>query len=380
MRVTEPQPAAPEPKRRGLQYSLTTLLLLFAVLGSSLAVFGVWGIVVVTLVVGLAVYVYQVRSWRTLTYLGLGVLCLVCLIGLLLVPAVHSGREAACRLRCSNNLKEIALGVLNYEAAHHCFPPTYIADKNGKPMHSWRVLILPYPGCGSLHDYYQAYDFADPWDGAKNKKLLAERPTEYCAEAREYYACPGNRTATAPSATQTSYVAVVGPNTGWARARSKKLGDADWTGWARKTVMLVEVANSGIQWTEPRDLSLDDLGAGGTRSPLLAVSSNHHHGDDFFFAYNRCGAHVAMVDGSVHYLPPRCLSAERLRKMLQVGGYNEDEVGSDDALYDDGRRLNWPNIAALAVWVLSVGALLFRAVRSRKTRQGLPLAATSNMP
>ncbi len=53
MSATEPQPAAPEPERPGLQYSLTTLLLLFVVLGSSLAVFGVGGIVVFALTVGL---------------------------------------------------------------------------------------------------------------------------------------------------------------------------------------------------------------------------------------------------------------------------------------------------------------------------------------
>jgi hypothetical protein len=36
------------------------------------------------------------------------------------------------------------LAVLTYEAQYHCFPPAYIPDKDGKPMHSWRVLMLPY--------------------------------------------------------------------------------------------------------------------------------------------------------------------------------------------------------------------------------------------
>ena len=51
--MTEPQPAPPPP-RPPFQFSLRTLLLLFVVLGSSLAVFGAWGIVVFGLVVGLA--------------------------------------------------------------------------------------------------------------------------------------------------------------------------------------------------------------------------------------------------------------------------------------------------------------------------------------
>ena len=45
----------------------------------------------------------------------------------------------------SNNLKQIALALLSYEAAHRTFPPAYIADKaTGKPLLSSRVAILPY--------------------------------------------------------------------------------------------------------------------------------------------------------------------------------------------------------------------------------------------
>ena len=107
------------------------------------------------------------------------------------------------------------------------------------------------------------------------------------------------------------------------------------------------------------------------------MSSNHGHSEDFFFTYDRCcGANVAMADGSVHYLPPGSLSTENLRKILQVGGYRGEENGSGDVAYDAGRRLNWPNIAALAVWLLSVGTLLYRAVRSRKAK--LPPAAAGN--
>ena len=43
-----------------------------------------------------------------------------------------------------NNLRKSRLALHNYHQANGCFPPAYIADKNGKPMHSWRVLILPY--------------------------------------------------------------------------------------------------------------------------------------------------------------------------------------------------------------------------------------------
>ena len=361
MSQTEPQPAPPEPERSGFQFSLQTLLLLFVVLGSSLAVFGAWGIVVFALMVGLALCLHH--RWP-LAYLALVVLCLMCLLCLL--PAVQSAREPALRAQCAANLKQIALELLNYEAANGCFPPAYIRDKDGRPMHSWRVLILQYMLQPTL---YKAYDFAEPWDGARNKELLA-----YCPVG---YQCPADPNFAAPAVTQTSFVAVVGRNAAWPGTKARKLGPTDFPGGASHTIMLVEVANSGISWMEPRDLSLDVIGASGATLPTWAVSSNHHLSDEFFFSYDRCGAHVATADGNVHYLPPGSLSSKHLRKILQVGGFSEEEMRSGDSPYAAGRRLNWPNIAALAVWLLSVGMLLARAVRSRKVRSSSAAANSS---
>ena len=61
MNVPEPQPSTPSPTPP-FQFRLRTLLLLCVVLGSSLAVFGGWGIVVFGLVAGLAIYIRYVGS------------------------------------------------------------------------------------------------------------------------------------------------------------------------------------------------------------------------------------------------------------------------------------------------------------------------------
>jgi hypothetical protein len=66
--------------RPPFQFRLRTLLLLFVVLGSSLAVFGGWGIVVSAFAVGVAIYVRQVRSLRLLKHYLLGLFCLTCLV------------------------------------------------------------------------------------------------------------------------------------------------------------------------------------------------------------------------------------------------------------------------------------------------------------
>src|SRR5688572_33251458 len=51
------------------------------------------------------------------------------------------------------------------------FPPAYVADSNGTPMHSWRVLILPYIEANHIYD---RYDQTQPWDSATNRQLRSE--------------------------------------------------------------------------------------------------------------------------------------------------------------------------------------------------------------
>lgn len=90
------------------------------------------------------------------------------LVGLLL-PAVQAAREAARRMQCSNNLKQIALACHNYESAFNKFPPSAILDlsltstaNNG----SWGVhgRVLPQLEQSSL---YEGVDLSLAWDGQR---------------------------------------------------------------------------------------------------------------------------------------------------------------------------------------------------------------------
>jgi prepilin-type N-terminal cleavage/methylation domain-containing protein len=87
------------------------------------------------------------------------------LVGLLL-PAVQAAREAARRMQCSNNLKQIGLSLHNYESTHRRFPPSATVDwsvsatgNNG----SWGVhgRLLPYLEQGNLYDLV---DLTSAWD------------------------------------------------------------------------------------------------------------------------------------------------------------------------------------------------------------------------
>ncbi len=172
-----------------------------------------------------------------IVFCGAGVLVGVCILPALLLPAVQQAREAARRTQCRNNLKQIGLALHNYHDVYGSFPPAYIADENGKPMHSWRVLILPYLDAGHI---YAQYNFDEPWDGPNNRRLLHDRPP--------VFACPSSP----EGDTTTAYAAIVGEPCAFPGAESTAIGDfADGTS---NTVLVGEASQLAIPWMEPRDV------------------------------------------------------------------------------------------------------------------------------
>ncbi|MDR1289837.1 MAG: DUF1559 domain-containing protein [Planctomycetaceae bacterium] len=84
----------------------------------------------------------------------------------LLLPAVQSAREAASQMQDLNKIKMIILAFHNYYDANNKLPPLYTVDKNGKPLHSWRVLLLPFIEQTAL---YNSIKLDEPWDSEHNK-------------------------------------------------------------------------------------------------------------------------------------------------------------------------------------------------------------------
>ena len=108
---------------------------------------------------------------------------LIFAFGLIFVQAVvyhvgYAGKEASV---CSNNLRRIALGILQYERRYGCLPPAYIADASGKRYQSWRTLILPFVEDDTLH---KSYSYADSWDSPINSKIRdTVHPLYTCPES-----------------------------------------------------------------------------------------------------------------------------------------------------------------------------------------------------
>src|SRR5438270_7091043 len=83
------------------------------------------------------------------------------------------------QLRASaGNLKNLALAMHNYIGEYGHFPPAAAYSKDGRPLLSWRVLLLPYLDEDKL---FREFKLDQPWDSAHNKKLLARMPEVYAA-------------------------------------------------------------------------------------------------------------------------------------------------------------------------------------------------------
>jgi prepilin-type N-terminal cleavage/methylation domain-containing protein/prepilin-type processing-associated H-X9-DG protein len=124
------------------------------------------------------------------------------LVGLLL-PAVQAAREAARRMQCANNEKQIGLAILNYEAAYKRLPTTYTGSgtastPRGSGFYSWLAMILPHMEQNPL---YQSIDFNVPMNDAFQGALpdytqvlisSANRNTRAAATIVPTYLCPSD--------------------------------------------------------------------------------------------------------------------------------------------------------------------------------------------
>ncbi|HEY2839575.1 MAG TPA: DUF1559 domain-containing protein [Pirellulales bacterium] len=227
-------------------------------------------------------------SRATLAFVGL---IFAAFIASAIVKGIGSAREAARTASCSCHLKQLGLALHTYHEDYGCFPPAYIVDSQGRKMHSWRALLLPYVGGDHLK-----YDMNEPWDGPNNRKLWDQMPSTY--------RCPSDDTS--PPNT-TSYVAVVGPNTMWPGAKSvsfKHFRDS-----SSNTIAVVEGKNLAVPWLEPRDLEEESLSLKiNDSSTNTSLSSAHSE-----------GVMVLLADGSAKFLRSTT-DPQLLKALLTIAG------------------------------------------------------------
>src|SRR5262245_19749930 len=89
-------------------------------------------------------------------------------------PGDEAAKKEELRRQSANNLKQLVLAVHNFSDTYNRLPPAAVCDKKtGKPLLSWRVILLPFVEQGPL---YKEFKLDEPWDGPNNKKLLEKMP------------------------------------------------------------------------------------------------------------------------------------------------------------------------------------------------------------
>lgn len=201
-------------------------------------------------------------------------LALVALVGFIVASLVFIVRDAintSLRSACKGHLGQIGLALQNYYVDYHAYPPAYTVDAIGKPLHSWRTLILPYLNHEMV---YNSINLSKPWDDPDNSKVFqnSDVATYQCLAARM-------------PMTSTTYLAIVGKNYFFDPTRARKKSEV--TDGLSKTLAVIEVSpDRAVPWMSPVD-AYDDSSLG------LESGAKRSHIE---------GTHAVTAQGRVYFL------------------------------------------------------------------------------
>lgn len=202
--------------------------------------------------------------------------------------------------KSKENLKQIVLAMHNYHDVHNAFPQD-VTDGNGKPILSWRVLLLPYL---EQDQVFKKFALDEPWDGAVNKKLIEDIPAVY-APIRVKVKNKG----------ETFYQGFAGNGAVFEPgARLALFGITDGTS---NTIAVVE-AGEPVFWTKPGDLPFDP-------NKDLPKLGGQFDGDFY----------VALCDGSVHFAYGTGMDAAEFKKLITRAG---GEIADANKAFGDGPK------------------------------------------
>jgi hypothetical protein len=243
----------------------------------------------------------------------------------------------------SNQLRELTLGIFNFESANQFFPQHGTYSDTGQPLLSWRVQILPYIEQQPLYDLFH-HD--EPWDSPHNLSLLPLMPEIFKTDdvANGFTVLQGAN----------------GPDTMFplsdVRINFGAVVDGQYS-----TAMLLQVDDDrAVEWTRPLDLAFDSANPG-----------------DGLGGTNASGFYFTTVDGSTHFYNS-ALDVEDLEFLLQRSdqtpfGY---EFVSDAHIFAvntvNQNKLRFQSISSLN-YESATGEFPTHAIYSEESDQGTPL-------
>jgi hypothetical protein len=199
--------------------------------------------------------------------------------------SVVQARSAARRAQQMNNLKQVALAMLMYCDSKGAFPPA-ASEKDGKPLLSWRVAILPYVEETAL---YQRFHLDEPWDSPHNLEVAKTMPRIF-------------QSPDSPSDSKTRVVLFAGKGTAF--DGGKKIRPEEIRDGTSNTILCVEAGpDKAVLWTKPEDLRFE---SSESEKPLAALGK-----------VSRDGFAAAFFDGHVLQLK---VDNETLKALITPDG------------------------------------------------------------
>lgn len=240
----------------------------------------------------------------------------------LLMPAVQQAREAARRLQCRNNLRQVGLALHNYEGTHGCLPfsSLVITTVGAETGWAWGTMLLPFLDQRSL------YDKLNP--SGNNAPTL---PTSDTKVVLPIYLCPSDGTGQwnmqKGGHAKSNYVAMFGSNKDQTPTNTGDLGngafyynsstrDRDITDGLSNTIAAGERAWDGLVHGVIGKGSVGRIGSiwfgnlAGNRHDVISwcdpvLNTDQRINGDHPNAFNSMhfgGCHFLFADGSVHFL------------------------------------------------------------------------------
>lgn len=218
------------------------------------------------------------------------VVVIIVVLVTLLLPEDQVVDNSSNRERFRNQLRLVGLACHEYQSEYGCLPPVVISDERGRPIHSWRAILLPWlESQGRTEPPALVYSFNDPWFSPANRQAALDNPDLYTmlvtTDGREVVQ-------------KSKLAAVIGAQTYWSHSGECRRLPLE-ANQDDRHILLLEIPNLYGAWSQPNDVTLDEV---------LTLSKNQQ-----FTPY---GAHALYDDGSVTWFAPEALTEANLRRLL----------------------------------------------------------------